>query len=320
MINVLGAGSWGTALAIHLAKKQPTCLVARDEATAKTLEQERQNSQFLPDISFPKNLTVNHQLSANAKFIVVAVPSHAVAQVLEQNKNIIKNTTIVCAAKGVNPSDRRFLHDVAKDICPDSNFVALAGPSFAIEVAEGLLTAITLASDKPCDEVFSAFHHGLMRVYTSNDVLGAEIGGLVKNVIAIAAGAADGVGLGANARAALLTRGLAEMMRFGQACGAESRTMIGLSGLGDLILTAGDNKSRNRRFGLYLGQGMSPAAAVEKVGQVVEGSRNTADLLVLSKEKNIDMPIVQAVGKLINGERTVQEVLMHLMERDPKEE
>ncbi|MBR9858827.1 MAG: NAD(P)H-dependent glycerol-3-phosphate dehydrogenase, partial [Gammaproteobacteria bacterium] len=286
-ISVLGAGSYGTALAIAIARNgHQTLLWSHRPEQVATLAAERCNKVFLPDATFPDSLIPEASLKRvvqASRDLLVVVPSHVFADVLKQIKPFLrKDSRVAWATKGLDPTSGSLLQDVARDILGDRIPLAvLSGPTFAKELAMGLPTAISLASSDSdfagdladlvhCDRSF--------RVYLNDDMVGLQLGGAVKNVIAIGAGLADGLGFGANARTALITRGLAELQRLGVALGAKQETFMGMAGLGDLVLTCTDNQSRNRRFGLALGRGQDVQAAMTEIGQVVEGYRNAAEV------------------------------------------
>ena len=271
-IAVLGAGSWGTALAISLSRNgEKTLLWGRDNVRISAFDTARCNTEYLPDISFPPSLQISSDLEdviSQAGDIIVVVPSHGFRATLELIKPLLKDKQrIAWATKGFEAGSGKLLHQVAEDVYGKSHPLAvISGPTFAKEVARGLPTAVTVASN---DEKFSHFlaarlHTDTFRIYTSDDIVGVEVGGAVKNVLAIAAGISDGLNYGANARAALITRSLAEIMRLGIDLGARAETLMGLTGVGDLILTCTDDQSRNRRLGLALGQGKT----LEEAGQI----------------------------------------------------
>lgn len=283
-ISVLGAGSYGSALAISLARNgHPTLLWGHDPAHVAELEQDRCNKAFLPDVPFPADLQLTSDLQAAvqaAPVLLLVVPSHVFGQVLARVKPFLRpDTRIAWATKGLEPDSGRLLQEVAREVLGDAIPLAvISGPTFARELAAGLPTAISVASthDDFADDLSHLLHCGRsFRVYTNPDFIGLQLGGAVKNVIAIGAGLSDGLGFGANARTALITRGLVEMQRLGAALGADAKTFMGMAGLGDLVLTCTDNQSRNRRFGLALGAGKSVDTAMAEIGQVVEGYRNT---------------------------------------------
>ncbi len=327
-IAILGAGSWGTALAIYLARLGQTVqLWAHQTEHVATLQRERANNRFLPGCAFPETLQVTAEMRTallKVKDILIAVPSVGFHSTLIALKPLLTSQhRVLWVTKGLETQSGQLLHKVAIDILGDSIPLAvLSGPSFAKEVAAGLPTAVVVASHhkKFADDLSHRFNSHFFRVYLSADVTGVEVGGIVKNVIAIAVGISEGMGFGANARSALITRGLAEMVRLGMALGAKHDTFSGLACLGDLVLTCTDNQSRNRRFGLYLGQGKSREEAEHEIGQVVEGSQNVNLLLALAQQHHIEMPISEAVWKVLRKELTIKEAFISLLSREPKSE
>jgi len=323
---VLGAGSWGTALAIQLAHNNPTILWGRDAEKMTTMAQSGCNPFYLPDYAFPANLSVATDLSQaidSSDAVLVVCPSHAFGDILKQIKPLLKGRPVAWASKGFEPGTGRFLHQVAAEILGDDVPTALiTGPSFAKDVAAGKPTLVAVASSHPdfAQKVTKALHTDTFRVYLSDDIIGAELGGAVKNVLALATGIADGMQLGDNTRAALITRGMAEMMRLGQALGSRNETLMGLSGLGDLVLTSTGDLSRNRRMGLALGQGKSIEQAKQEIGQVVEGLGTTDEVLRLARRHDVDMPITEHVWKVVHGEMTTEQALSALMGREIRSE
>lgn len=327
-IAVLGAGSWGTALAILLAQNGQTVrLWGRDAAQMQQCAEERRNIHYLPDNLFPSGLSVSSDLSTvldQIDDILIAVPSNGFRETLQAIRPYYKpHMHIFWATKGLEPKSSKFLYEVVQEELGQNCLMGLlSGPSFAKEVAAGLPTAITFAttSSEMISIALARFHNHTFRVYTSSDMIGVSLGGTIKNVLAIAAGISDGLGFGSNARAALLTRGLAEMMRLGLALGASQETLMGLSGLGDLILTGTDNQSRNRRFGAALGQGKSVSEAIYSIGQVVEGIGSTTEVYHRAKSIGIDMPITEQVYKVLNEGLPPRQAVENLFSRDPKAE
>ena len=323
---VIGAGSWGTALAIQLARNGTTYLWGRKPQHIDEMQKSRKNQKYLPGIVFPDNLIPEKDLEkaiSSSDAVLVVSPSHAFAEILEKITPYLQERPLAWAAKGFEPGSGRFLHQVAEDIIGKDHPMALVtGPSFAKDVAEGKPTLVTVASnsDKFARDVAYALYNSQFRVYISHDMIGAELGGAVKNVLALATGICDGMQLGDNTRAAILTRGMAEMMRLGQAMNCKPETLMGLSGLGDLVLTCTGDLSRNRRMGLALGRGQSIEEAKAEIGQVVEGI-NTADEVVrLAKKYNVDMPISEHVWKVVNGLMTPAEAVKELMSREVRQE
>jgi glycerol-3-phosphate dehydrogenase (NAD(P)+) len=327
-IAVLGAGSWGTALAIQLARSgQDSLLWGRNASEIKLMRQQSCHPRFLPGITFPPGLQVSDNLHAviqQADEILLAVPSHAFAELLEQIlPDLRTGQGVSWACKGLQPGTGRLLHQAASDIVGVGRPLAVVtGPSFAIEVARGLPTAVTVAGTDPvyCRTIAQSLHSGSFRAYTSDDIVGAELGGAVKNVLAVATGIADGMGLGNNARAALITRGMAEMMRLGRTLKAQPQTLMGLAGLGDLVLTCTGDLSRNRRLGLDLGAGKSLAESLQGIGQVVEGVSTSEEIHRLAARYDVEMPISEHVYGIIHKSWSPAQCLRDLLAREQKPE
>ncbi|MCC2617350.1 NAD(P)H-dependent glycerol-3-phosphate dehydrogenase [Aestuariibacter halophilus] len=328
-VTVLGAGSYGTALAFCLARNQvPTYLWGRDEAQMTAMAASRCNARYLPDAIFPEALHVDADLAHavnRSRDILVVTPSHAFADMLRTIAPMLRDDQrVIWATKGLEPGSGRLLHDVARDILGDNRALAvLSGPTFAKEMVAGLPTAISLSStdDVLADEFAQKLHCAKsFRVYKNTDFIGVQLGGAVKNVIAIGAGLADGLGFGANARTALITRGLAEMSRLGAKLGAKPETFMGMAGLGDLILTCTDNQSRNRRFGLALGQGKGVEQAMTDIGQVVEGYRNTEEVHILAEKQGVEMPICEQIYQVLYHGKSPKDAALALLGRDLKHE
>ena len=326
-ITVLGAGSYGTALAICLARNgHETILWARDTTQANLLSTERENAKYLSGCPFPETLSITDNLSdavSATENILVVVPSHAFGHMLAQMKPfLLPKAKVAWATKGLDPDTGDLLQKVAIDILGEETSLAvLSGPTFAKEMAAGLPTAISLSStdDEFVDEISHLLHcEKCFRVYSNKDFIGVQLGGAVKNVIAIGAGMGDGIGFGANARTALITRGLAEMTRLGLALNADPATFMGMAGLGDLVLTCTDNQSRNRRFGLALGQGVSVDKAMTDIGQVVEGYRNTKEVYMLAQRHGVEMPIVEQVYQVLYQDKSAKAAAAALLSRDKK--
>ncbi|MCY7295389.1 NAD(P)H-dependent glycerol-3-phosphate dehydrogenase [Alteromonas sp. a30] len=326
-ISVFGAGSYGTALAFCLSRNQvPTLLWGRDEQKMQNMRQTRQNEHYLPGYEFPEDMAIEHNLEkavSASKDLLVVVPSHSFSDLLKQIKPYVRSEhRLIWATKGLEPETGRLLQEVAQEILGDHMPMAvLSGPTFAKEMAAGMPTAITLASQN--NDFLEQFANKLhcqksFRVYKSNDVIGVQLGGAVKNVVAIGAGISDGVGFGANARTALITRGLAEMTRLGTKVGADPQTFMGMAGLGDLILTCTDNQSRNRRFGLALGQGKGVEEAMQAIGQVVEGYRNTKEVYVLAQRFGVEVPITEQIYQVLYENKPIKEATMALLGRQMK--
>lgn len=326
-VGVIGAGSWGSALASTLASNGvEVSIFGRNHQDTIDMQNLKENKSFLPGIKLAEGIQSASNLDEllnRSDCILIAVPSHGFSDVLLQIKATNKARPIIWASKGVVPGTGGFFHDeIIKVFGQSLPHAFLGGPSFAKEVARGLPTAVVIAST---DKVFASsmrdlFHQDVFRVYLSEDVIGAQIGGIVKNIIAVATGISDGIGFGANARAALITRGIAEMMRFGDILGADKETLMGLSGCGDLVLTCTDNQSRNRRFGLALAEGMTVDAAQDSVGQVVEAVFNAKELCQKASQFNIDMPITKHVNDIFQGKLGVHEAFESLVSRETSEE
>ena len=325
-IAVLGAGSWGTALALQLARNQhDVTLWAHRREHAAALAENRENRRYLPGIPLPPNLTISDDLAASvraAELVLAVVPSRAFAGLLANLKLHIQQTPLMWAIKGFEAGSGRLLTDVFMETLGEHPHAILAGPSFAKEVAAGQPTAVTIAArDDALAQTFARYFHGSnFLCYTSTDLTGIQIGGAVKNVIAIATGIADGLGCGANARAALVTRGLREITRLATALGAQEETLTGLAGMGDLVLTCTDDQSRNRRFGLALGRGESAAAAKAAIGQVVEGEGATHDTYALAQQHGIRMPITEHLHHMLAGSRSLEDTFASLLARNIKQE
>lgn len=326
-VSVLGAGSWGSALAIALANAgQDVLLWGNEPEHIAKMKAERANTQYLPAAVFPANLSVSDDLMqamAFADLILVVVPSHAFKPVLKQiSPYWTAQHQLLWATKGLDESGN-LLHLIAQDILGETvSLAVLSGPSFALEVAAGMPTAVTIASVDLAyaQQLAELFNYQNFRAYISSDIVGAQLGGAVKNVLAIATGISDGLGYGANARAALITRGLAEMIRLGEALSANPETFIGLTGLGDLVLTCTDDKSRNRRFGLALGRGESVEQAQKNIGQVVEGVLTAKHVLSLAARYNVEMPITEQVSLVLSGKTSPQQAVKALLARPIKPE
>ena len=327
-ITVLGAGSWGTALAIRLAANgNPTCLWGHEPDFMATLAAERVNKKFLPGAVFPEPLVIETDLTRavqHSRDLLLAVPSHALREVLEASKSALAdNSRIAWATKGLEQGSGKFMSDVLEEVLGTHYPAAVvSGPTFAKEVAAGLPTALTVASNNPpfANDLASRLHGDTMRVYTSDDMIGVQLGGTVKNVLAIASGITDGLQLGANSRAALITRGLAEIIRLGDAMGARRETLMGLSGVGDLILTCTDDLSRNRRLGLALGRGTPLEIAIDEIGQVVEGFNTAREVVQLAQQYKVEMPISEQVYRVLHEGLAPETAVHNLLARDIRSE
>jgi len=327
-IAVLGAGSWGSALAIQFARSvRPTLLWGRDPSHLAALAADRRNTRYLPDAPFPAQLAIEPDFGravADAVDILLAVPSNGFRATLERLRPLLKpGQRVAWATKGFELSTGRLPHEVAREVLgPDIPVAVLSGPTFASEVGRGLPTAMTVASP---DEHFAAelvrsLSGQNFRGYTSPDIIGVEVGGAVKNVLAIGAGIADGMGYGANTRIALITRGLAEMTRLGVALGARPETFMGLAAMGDLVLTCTDDQSRNRRFGLAVARGQTPAQAAAAIGQVVEGVAAARAVNAVARRVGVEMPIAEQVYAVLHEGLDVATAVRTLMTRALKPE
>lgn len=327
-ISVYGAGSWGTALALQLARNgidvllwdiNPEHIAAYDKA--------RENTNYLPGIPFPDNLRCTDSLEAAVKHAndqLIVVPSHGFRDLLKSLKPYLTDKhSVVWATKGLEVGSGKLLHELLIEELGDTvPYGLVSGPTFASEVAKGLPSAMTAAAstEELAQRTAAAFQGGNYRVYTSDDVLGVELGGAVKNVLAIAAGISDGLGFGANARAAIITRGLAEIMRLAESMGAKDDTIMGLAGVGDLVLTCTDDQSRNRRLGLALGQGKDVDTAIEEIGQAVEGAKTSHSIGMLAKKAGVEMPICEYVNKVIYSGLAPEQAVKELLSRQIKSE
>ena len=325
-ITVLGCGSWGTALASHLARAGHDVCVWGNEAEVLAEISQGRNSRYFPGDAVASGIRTTPSLSSafsETDLVVVAVPSFAVREVVESAKGFLERTTVVSAGKGLEGGSFVFLSDVIASVLGDPSRVAvLSGPSFALEVLRGKPTAVTVAStrEETAKHVAEVFHFDSFRVYTTSDVAGVEVGGAVKNVIALAVGMVDGLEGGANSRAALITRGLAEIARLANALGGDTRTVSGLSGLGDLLLTATGDLSRNRTVGLRLGRGEKLPEILQSIGQVAEGVEAAPKILELASRHGVTMPITEQVVKVISGESSVGDSARALLSRERKGE
>lgn len=327
-ISVLGAGSWGTALALQAAKNgYDTLIWGHSKQHVEALGRDRENRRYLPGFVFPDNLRVTDDLREAVDFshlLLISVPSHAFKGTLLSLKHFLgESPKIAWATKGFDSEEGLLLSQVVTGVLGrDIETAVLSGPTFAREVAADLPTAVTIASSS---EAFAAqlagiLHNQRFRTYTSADIIGVQVGGAGKNVLAIAAGIADGLGFGANTRAALITRGLTEIMRLGIRLGGQSDTFMGLTGLGDLVLTCTDNQSRNRRFGLALGQGKSREQAVAEIAQEIEGISAAREAYKLSKKYGVEMPITEQVYNVLFNGLDPKQAVHNLLARDQKPE
>ncbi|MFL6574173.1 MAG: NAD(P)H-dependent glycerol-3-phosphate dehydrogenase [Burkholderiales bacterium] len=320
-VAVLGAGAWGTAIAAVLSARLEVALWARDAAQAAALAKTRSNERYLPGVSLPGQVRIESDLLAGLQGAALALAATPVAGLREILPKV--KLPLVWLCKGFEEGTGLLPHEIAaQTMGAKARCAALSGPSFAAEVARGLPCALTLASHDAAfaRETAALLHGGRMRIYYSTDLVGVEIGGAVKNVMAIAAGISDGLGLGLNARAALITRGLAEMARLGVALGGAAETLFGLAGAGDLILTATGELSRNRRVGLELAQGRPLKDILQHLGHVAEGVRSAKEVARLAKAKGVDMPVSDAVNAVLDGKLTPAKAVELLLSRDPKKE
>lgn len=330
-LSFLGAGAWGTALAASVAARHPSCLWARDARQAEQLRERRRNERYLPGIELQPALAITsdfeaavaHAADAEQGLLIIATPMAALQEILGR----LAATSLAAAplywlCKGFQEGSGLLGHELARAVLPHPRVGVLSGPSFAIEVARGQPTALVAASSEEalCDFAVQALHSDSLRIYTSADPIGVEVGGALKNVLAIATGIADGMQLGLNARAALVTRGLAEMTRLGVALGARAETFTGLSGLGDLVLTATGDLSRNRQVGLHLAHGVPLARILAELGHVAEGVHCAATALRRARSLSVDLPITEAVVDVLEGRATPRSALERLMGRGARAE
>src|ERR1700742_124847 len=324
---VIGAGSWGTALAILLAREgHTTQLWGRNAAQLAAMRAARRNARYLPEAVFPESLRIAEDLAQALKAsrdVLIAVPSHAFRAMLEEIRpHLRENTRVAWATKGFELTTGLLPHQVVREVLGQTPGAVLSGPTFAKEVGAGLPTAMTIASR---DEDFARelalnLSGPSFRAYTQTDIMGVEVGGAVKNVIAIGSGIADGMGFGANTRVALITRGLAEMMRLGVKLGALRETFMGLAGLGDLVLTCTDDQSRNRRFGMALGRGLGVAHAQGAIHQVVEGVPAARAVHDVAERYGVDMPICREIYAIMHEDKPVRAAVQALMGREVRSE
>jgi glycerol-3-phosphate dehydrogenase (NAD(P)+) len=332
-LTVLGAGAWGTALAISTANRHPTLLWARDAAQAGQLGASRSNARYLPDVALPASLQIETDVAAalaHARdgLVIIATPMAALDEMLRRIGTQARG--VLWLSKGFEQRSGLLGHELARAAASGRRVGVVSGPSFAIEVARGQPTALVAASTDAslCAEAVEALHSESLRIYTSDDPVGVEVGGAVKNVLAIATGIADGMpsrdgrpaGLGLNARAALITRGLAEMTRLGLALGARAETFMGLSGLGDLVLTATGDLSRNRTVGRLLAEGLPLMRILAELGHVAEGVSSATMVLRRAQALGVEMPIVQTVVDVLDGRATPAQAIGLLMSREARAE
>lgn len=326
-VTILGIGSWGTALGLSIVRNgHITKLWGHNPQTVALLANSRVNYRYLPGIKLPLALMFDDHLPSvvsNVDLIILAVPSCAYREVLAKLRPYLpKKAGLLLATKGIN--NGQFIHEITQEYLGIQQWpiAILSGPSFAREVALNMPTAVTIAANDQlyANWVANILHSPNMRTYTSNDIIGVAVGGVIKNVIAIATGISDGLGFGANTRAALISRGLAEMARFVLAAGGQSKTLMGLSGVGDLVLTCTDNQSRNRRFGIFIGKGKTLTAALAAIGQTVEGVLATKEILLMAQKYQVDMPIIEQVNQVIYYGKNPTTAVRTLLARQLKTE
>lgn len=325
-IAVLGAGAWGTALAMHISQRHPVALWARNSGHVSGMRKARANPLYLGDFKFNDNLQVEDDLAAaihGADIVLSVVPTAGFRPILQALKTLNCQQPIIWAHKGLEPQTAKLPFEVAlEELGSQHHWGALSGPSFAAELVRGLPTAVTLAANHAdfAQHAANLIHGGCLRVYNSTDVIGVSVGGAVKNVMAIAAGISDGMGFGNNARAALITRGLAEITRFGMALGAKAETFMGLAGAGDLILTCTGQYSRNREVGLQLASGKSLEDILQGLGHVAEGVNTAREVMRRAESMGIDMPITYEVNQALTHGKSARDAVMDLLGREQKPE
>ncbi len=327
-IGVIGAGSFGTSLAIHIARRAGTTqLWGRDAERIDAMQTARENAQYLPGCAFPAGLTATADLPgvvAASEDLLIATPSHALRQTLSALAPLLRpGQGVVAACKGLEPGTGKLVHEVIEDqLGSERPMAVLSGPTFAKELGIGLPTAVTIAARDQAfaEKIAMRLHGGGFRAYWTDDLPGVEIGGAAKNVMAIGVGIADGLQLGANTRAALITRGMAEIMRLAETLGARAETLMGLAGMGDLVLTCTDNQSRNRRMGLLLAQGRSVEDAIREIKQVVEGIKAAPEVLRLAQQHGVEMPITATISEVLEGRMSPVEAVRTLATRPAKPE
>jgi glycerol-3-phosphate dehydrogenase (NAD(P)+) len=324
-IAILGAGAWGTAISVQLAARHNVTLWARDAAQAAAMQTDRQNRRYLPGVTMPPNITISADLGAavrNATLVLAGMTTAGLRDTLRNLKATGCIAPVVWLCKGFEREHAQLPHEVCAAELPQATCGVLSGPSFAEEVARGQPTALTLASTHAAfaTETARELHGGSLRVYSSTDIVGVEVAGAVKNVMAIATGICDGLKLGLNARAALMTRGLAEITRLGVALGGRTETFMGLAGVGDLILTCTGDLSRNRRVGLRLAEGKPLSEILSELGHVAEGVYSAREVARIAHQRGIDMPITEAVCRVLDAPQSAAQVARALLERDARAE
>lgn len=324
--SVIGAGSWGTALAVHLSfSGYMTTLWAHDLRHIAAMKVARENAKYLPSVPFPKDLLLEEELEVairHSDIVLLAIPSHVFKTTLTRVQSFLRSGQIILSATKGLTEEGGLMSDLVKEILPDHPYALLSGPSFAKEVAVHLPTTVTIASDDAvcAASLANTFSRNVFRVYTSDDIIGVQIAGAVKNVLAVAVGISDGLGFGANARAALIARGLEEMKRLCLVAGGQLKTVMGLAGVGDLVLTCTDDQSRNRRFGLEIGQGKSPREAQESIGQVVESVTTSQLIQKMIFDYTLDMPIITQVYHVLHHNLSAKDAVKNLFSRTLKAE
>ena len=326
-VAVLGAGSWGTAIAVSLAHGgHKTVLWGRNAETMENIKRDRENKKYLEGVKLPDSIEITTDLEyavKNRDVVIYVVPAQAFRAAFEDSSGFLgKDSIVVNCAKGIEVGTQKRISEIAAEIRPDLPFVVVSGPSHAEEAGRLLPTTLVAASkNQECAErIQDLFMTDVMRIYTNDDVIGVEIGGALKNIIALAAGISDGMGYGDNAKAALMTRGLTEMARLGEKIGGSRMTFMGLAGLGDLIVTCTSMHSRNRRCGIMIGEGVDPAEAVRRVGMVVEGINTTEAVYEMAQELSVEMPITEQLYQVIRGTMKGPEAVSNLMLRKRKNE
>ncbi len=325
-VAVLGSGAWGTALAVSLAPRHQVTLWARDSGLIAAMRSTRRNQRYLPDVALPPELNLSSDFIAaanSAELVIVAVPVAALRATLQEIAKLPSPAPVIWLCKGFESGTSLLPHQIVAETLPEAfPRAVLSGPSFAQEVARGLPTALTLASNDGefAQHTAKALHHSRLRIYSSNDVVGVEIGGAIKNVLAIAAGICDGMQMGLNARAALLTRGLAEMTRLGLQMGGRAETLGGLSGVGDLILTCTGDLSRNRQVGMLLAQRKSLSTILAELGHVAEGVYTAREVHRFAHKHGVEMPICDAVYRVLYEDLPADKAVEALLSRQPGNE
>ncbi|NLL23735.1 MAG: NAD(P)-dependent glycerol-3-phosphate dehydrogenase [Tissierellia bacterium] len=325
-ITIVGAGSWGTAMARHCAHLgHDVTLYARRREVLEEIRDTHINSQYLPDIILPRSIRfsdITEDALNDAEMVIMAIGAQNVRSFLDTHASKLKGKMVVSLSKGIEVGTHKLMHEVYEEFLPGLRYTALSGPSHAEEVATDLPTTVVAASSCPETSkiVQECLNDNTLRIYTSDDLSGVELGGALKNVIALAVGISDGYGYADNTKAALMTRGMAEILRLGLALGAKLSTFLGLSGMGDLIVTCTSKHSRNRRCGELIGRGIAPEEAIKRIGMVVESVPTLESTLALSEKLGIEMPICQVLRDILDGSGSVEDTVEKLMRREMKEE